>query len=346
MNSYKCTNCEHVWESQEMPFECPKCHSASIIKMGGDKDLVTTLKKYWWIIVAALLAALVVIIALPKGATRVKVKTDTETGRMEVTLKGKHALEYAVILEQNGYIEQEDSTMAHNPVIFNDLLGDYTLKVIFKGQGNAPRIRKFKSEYTFDRQREDEDETEEDVSTYIPGVDVKDSDIPKTDRPEIVKITPNPLRVKQGGTYKISIDLSPNGCNVKNAAFKIEGGDWQESNVFENLAPGSYKVYVKNIDMPDLVDESMIVLQEGYADKCPSVEEINALLPKVANEDMAAQKKFYDLLGRETKVIGDNFHPTVSTWVDQCLCVEGIRHKVVAIDCNNGKVNSITIKEK
>lgn len=349
MKTYKCTNCEHTFESEEMPFECPKCHSAAITKLGGDKNPGSAFKKYWWIIVAAIVAAIILFVAMPNGATRVKVKANSETGRMEVTVKGKHASEYKVVLRQNGIPEHEDSTTFSNTVIFNDLLGDYKLEVTYMGSGNVPKIRKFKTDYSFDRISVAVNNVEDNPvdTNIIEGVDVKPgTTIPKTDNPEIIRVNVSPKRVKKGDTYTITVQLSPHGCSVDNARFSLDGIKWQESNVFAGLAPGTYKVFAQNKDKEDLVRHTEITLQEGYSDSCPSVDEINVLLPKIANDDYNARRRLLDLLGRETKVNGaGGVFPTVSQWINQCIAVDDdVKHQVVAIDCAGGKVNSITIR--
>lgn len=351
MKSYKCTNCGNTWESQEMPFECPKCHSAAITQLGGDNNMVSTLKKYWWIIAAAVVAAVILIVALPNGATRVKVKTDTETGRMEVTIKGKHASEYRVILEQNGYIEREDSTDNNNPVVFNDLYGDYTLKISYKGTGNVPKIRKFKTEYSFDRVSNDEpSNSEADTTDFIPGLDVIKGDVPKTDRPEITRVNINPKRIKKGETYTITVLLSPHGPGLDKVQFSLDGVKYQESNVFAGLAPGNYTIYAQNKDKKDMVSSTEIPLEEPFADKCPSVDEINSLLPLIYNGDEKARTKLFNKLGRDTKLLdektnGISVYSTVSSWINQSVAVDGPQHKVVSIDCDDGKINSVTIRE-
>lgn len=346
MKSYKCTNCGNTWESQEMPFECPKCHSAAITQLGGDNNMMSTLKKYWWIIAAAVVAAVILIVALPNGATRVKVKTDTETGRMEVTLKGKHASEYRVILEQNGYVEREDSTDNNNPVVFFDLDGEYTLKISYKGTGNAPKIRKYKTEYSFDRISNDEpSNSEADTTNFIPGVDVIKGDVPKTDRPEIRLVKVNPNRIKKGETYTITVLLSPHGPGLDKVQFSLDGVKYQESNVFAGLNPGNYTIYARNKEFESLVSSTDRTLEEPFTGNCPSLDDINALLPKIASGDSKARTKFLNLLGRETKIKGSSPFPDVSNWLSDGIGVDGVKHKVVSIDCNDGKVNSITIKE-
>ena len=219
-------------------------------------------------------------------------------------------------------------------------------KVIYKGIGNVPKIRKFKTEYSFDRDSNEEPSSQEDTVEIIPGIDVKKGDVPKTDRPEIIKVSSNPLRVKKGETYTITVVLSPHGPDIDECRFSLDGINWQESNVFAGLAPGGYKIFAQNKSKEDLVCITETTLQEGFADKCPSVEEVNALLPKIANDDYNARRKLLDMLGRDTKIKGSAGYPTVSQWVNQCVEVDGVIHKVVAIDCNNGKVNSITIQDK
>lgn len=348
MKTYKCTNCEHTWESEEMPFECPKCHSATISQIGGNKnDLGATFKKYWWIIVAAVVAALVLILALPNGATRVKVKTDTETGRMEVTVKGKHASEYAVILEQNGYVERQGSTADNNPVIFDDLMGDYTLKLIYSGSGDIPKIHKFKTDYSFDRSNNNVEESDYKDDETI--VDIFDDNIivAKTDKPEIIKVETHPDRVKQGGKYSVTIRLSKHGCQVSDAEFSMDGLKYQSSNVFDNLEPGEYKFYVRNKEAgkQNLVDEKGITLQEGYSDNCPSVDDINSLLPKVAQRDREATAKLFKLVSRETKIEGAGVISDMLGLSRELVSDQSMTYKVVSIDCSGGKVNSVTVKK-
>lgn len=351
MKSYKCTNCGNTWESQEMPFECPKCHSAAITQLGGDNNMMSTLKKYWWIIAAAVVAAVILIVALPNGATRVKVKTDTETGRMEVTLKGKHASEYRVILEQNGYVEREDSTDNNNPVVFFDLYGEYTLKISYKGTGNVPRIRKFKTEYSFDRVSNDvPSNSEADTSGFVPGIDVINDEVPKTDRPEFKDLSITPKRIKKGETYTITVLLSPHGPGLDMVQFSLDGVKYQESNVFAGLTPGNYTIYAKNKKIENLISSTEIALEEPFAGKCPSVKEINDLLPKIYEGDNNARTKLMSKLGRDTKLIdaktnGISVYSTVSNWINQSVEVDGVEHEVISIDCDDGKVNSVTIKK-
>lgn len=338
MKQYKCNNCEHQWESQDEPFECPKCHSASIVEVGGKASLAETLKKYWWIIACALAAALLVILIMPKNATRVKVDADSDIGRMVITLKGKHASEYLVMLKQNDNVDKQAYTKDGNPVIFNDLQGDYVLELMYTGQGNAPKVRKYTKEYTFSIST-----TEEVTEVLGDGTIV---DVPTTPKPEIVKLEPSPKRIAEGGTYTVTIKLSPYGCPEAEAEFSMDGQNWQDKPTFSNLASGDYKFYARSKSMPDLVSDAELYLQEAHSKECLSVEKANALLSGIAKSDENAINSFYKYASRNTTVKGVDELSSVYGLVVAIREDEQVNYTITNIDCNNGKVNSITIKHK
>ena len=143
MKNYKCNSCGNEWEANDAPFECPKCRESynSISEIATRPTIWATLKKYWWVIAGAALLAIGVLLVLPSSTTQVSVDADQDMHRMEVTLHGKHAKEYMVILKQGGNIAQSGLTSENNPVIFNDLMGKYILEVMYVGQGETPKIR-------------------------------------------------------------------------------------------------------------------------------------------------------------------------------------------------------------
>ncbi len=338
MKQYRCNNCDHQWESQDVPFECPKCHSASIVEVGGKPSFADTIKKYWWIIACAVAAALLVILIMPKNATRVKVNADTEIGRMVIKIKGKHASEYLVMLKQNDNIDKQAYSKDGNPVIFNDLRGDYVLELMYTGQGEAPKVRKYQKEYSFNMAATEEAIVNDDIDT--------DLTISSTPRPEIVKLEPTPKRIAEGETYTVTIKLSPYGCSEAESEFSMDGENWQDKPSFSNLTSGDYKFYARNKKMPDLMSNAEVFLQEAHSKECLSVEKANALLPSIAKSDDKAIDTFYKYVSRNTEVKGVEEIRSAYGLIVAIREDEQVNYIITSIDCSNGKVNSITIKNK
>lgn len=336
MKKYKCNSCGNEWEAIEAPFECPKCRESynSISEVGMQITIWATLKKYWWVIAGAALLAIVVLLAIPSRATRVSVDANQEMKRMVVTLHGKHANEYMVILKQSGNIAQCGLTSESNPVIFNDLMGKYTLEVMYVGQGETPPIRSFKSEYEF-------------FDSDIDGGGGTDS-ISK--KPEIDQLDFTPKRIAQGKTYTVTVKLSFRSCPADLVEFSTDGTHWQTSPEFTKLEAGEYIFYArrKEKDLHDLCTQKEIVLQEApTSKKCITPAELNVLIEKMGSGDYEASDKarvqFKKIVGNSTPVLGVANVQSVND-METDIVGMGITYTVVEVDCEEGVLNSITIK--
>ena len=341
MKQYRCTNCENSWEAMDDPFECPKCHSANIMEVNRKPSFIDSLKRYWWILACAAVVVFLFLLLMPKDATRVIVKSYDDIGRMEVTLKGKHSNEYLVVLKQNGSIEQQAFTEDSNPVIFMDLRGDYILELLYQGKGVMPRVRKYTKEYSF-YSESDNYRNEQVIYDGIDSIEVE-----KTVKPEIVKLIPSPSRIAIGGSYSVTIVLSPYGCPVAEAQFSMDGQNWQNSPKFSNLKPGGHKFMARNKKMNDLISEKSFVLEDAVQSKeCLSVEKANSLLPGIAKGDNRSKKEFIKYAPIMTPVKGDDVIVTLYRLLLILEEDEEVNYFITDIECSNGLVESITIKAK
>lgn len=341
MKQYRCANCENSWEAMDEPFECPQCHSADIMEVNRKPSFTESIKRYWWILASAVVVVFLFIILMPKDATCVIVKAYEDIGRMEVVLKGKHSNEYLVVLKQNGSIEQQAFTADSNQVIFMDLRGDYVLELVYQGKGVMPRVRKYKKEYSF--YSEGGNYGNEQV-IYVG----KDSiEVEKTVKPEIIKLIPSPSRIAIGGSYSVTIVLSPYGCSVAEAEFSMDGQNWQNSPKFSNLKPGGHKFMARNKKMNDLISEKSFVLEDAVQSKeCLSIEKANSLLPGIAKGDSRSKNEFIKYAPIMTPVKGDDAIPTVYRLLLVLREDEAVDYFITDIECSNGLVESITIKAK
>lgn len=335
MKKYKCNSCGNEWEAIEAPFECPKCRESynSISEVGTQITIWATLKKYWWVIAGAALLAIVALLAIPSRATRVSVDANQEMKRMVITLHGKHAKEYMVILKQSGNIAQSGLTSESNPVIFNDLMGKYTLEVMYVGQGETPPIRSFKSEYEFLNSNTGDGGGTDSISK----------------KPEIDQLDFNPKRIAQGKTYTVTVKLSSRSCPANLVEFSTDGTHWQTSPEFTKLEAGEYVFYArrKEKNLHDLCTQRELVLQEAPASKkCVTPAELNALIEQMGSGDNdasdRARSKFKRIVGNSTPVLGVADVQSVNELVTDIVSM-GNPHTVVEVDCEEGVLNSITI---
>ena len=168
-------------------------------------------------------------------------------------------------------------------------------------------------------------------------------------KPEIEQLEFNPPRIAQGKTYTITVKLSKRSCPIENVEFSTDSTHWQSSPVFTKLDAGEYTIYArrKEKNLHDLYTKKEIVLQEAPNKKCVTVDELNSLIEKMAyGEGDASDKaadKFLRLVGNNTTVIGVDKVRSASD-METDIVSGGSVYTVVEIDCEDGVLNSITIK--
>ncbi len=339
MKKYRCTNCDYKWEAQDEPFECPKCHSANIESGSGGGSMGDAMKKYWWVIVAALVvAALAVFLLMPKNSTGVHVDANTEDGMMTVKLTGKHAGEYVIMLNngEKRFATSPDSTVA----VFTDLVGEYVLDLIYTGTGETPKVRDYEKKYVFPNKMEAtiEDESEN------PSIENLDETLGRTtNKPEIRRVIPTPSRISKGESYKITVELSKQGCTVAEAEFSLDNSTWQKSPVFTGLEPGNYVIYARNASNTKLTHSTSILLDEPGAGKCLSESDVNKLLEGIANYDDKAQIELKKYVTNSTPVKGAeaDFITTAQGLISETS--GELKYRVTAVQCNGKKIESLTV---
>lgn len=339
MKKYRCTNCDYRWEAQDEPFECPKCHSASIESGGGGGSFVDAMKKFWWLIVCGVaVAAVAVFLMIPRTSTRVSVNADTENGTMTVKLSGKHAGEYVIMLNdgERRFATSPDST----EVFWDNLTGEYTLSLVYMGTGEAPKVHEFESHYTFASMFERiAEEMEEETGV---NQEVDNSKVGRlSDKPSISTVK----LVAQGGEYTATVVLGNHGCTVQEAEFSIDGQEWVKSNVFRNLKPGEYRFYARNASNPALTHDVAYNLEQPVDNRCISAADVNSFLTKMENkmEYSKVRDALYKKISRGTKVEGN---PDIADLQDLVNDPERSSWTVTAVNCVNGKVVSLTIAKK
>lgn len=350
MKKYKCSVCGNQWEAMETPFECPKCHSASISGGSANSGFAGAIKKFWWVFVAILVVAIAAVFAItPNNKTHVNVTADTENGALTVKLSGKHAGEYLITIN---YGEQQFRTSPDaTEHTFNNLHGECLLELLYIGTGDAPKINDYEKNFTF---KEMVDERVVVSNTDDRGMvnvgNIGQSLGKLTNSPEIEKATPMPSRINKGEKYVVTIKLGSHGCSVKEAEFSMDNINWQKEPVFKNLDPGIYVFYARNAENPDLVDERRITLQAPAATtKSMTAAEINTLLGTIVKggkEGDDARKTLLDNINAATPVHCEqdskikNLRSLVS---DVFTHRKEYRYRVESVNSNGKTIESLTV---
>lgn len=343
MKKYRCTNCDYKWEAQDEPFECPKCHSANIESGTGGGSFGDAIKKYWWVIVAALAVAVVaVFLLLPKNSTRVTVKANYDERSLTVKLSGKHAGEYQIMLN-NG--ERVFTTSEGNTEhTFTNLIGEYTLDVLYMGTGETPKLHSFDKVYTFDNPFDMSGKESDGEEGGSGVVDYEKTVGRVSPYPEIRQTKPTPGRIAQGETYKVKIVLGAQGCPEEECEFSMDNKTWQKSSTFSDLQPGSYTFYARSIANPNYMSESDCILEPPTLG-CPKIDDLNVLLQKASAQNSEADKaikKLRSYIDDNTTVKGLESENIIKA-TELFRELEDHQFKATNIECSGKKIMSITV---
>ena len=343
MKKYRCTICDYRWEAQDEPFECPKCHSANIESGTGGGSIGDAMKKFWWVIVAALaVAALAVFLLLPKNSTGVTVKANYDERSLTVKLSGKHAGEYQIVLNNGEQVFNTSEELTEHT--FTNLIGEYTLDILYMGVGETPKLRSFDKVYTFDNPFEKNDKGDEGEGNSGGVVDYEKTIGRVSPYPEIRQTKPIPNRIAQGETYKVKVILGAQGCPEEECEFSMDKKTWQKSSTFSDLQPGSYTFYARSIAKPTYISESDCILEPPTLG-CPKIDDLNALLQKASAQNSEADKaieKLRSYIDDNTTVKGlesDNFTKATELFRE----LEDHQFKATDIECSGKKIMSITV---
>lgn len=261
---YKCKDCEHIFESDQTVFECPQCGGTNIVEVGNP---FTKYKKP--IIIVSVIIAILLLwkIIVPDGSTIVTVKYNQGSQKLEVELDGEQVDQYNIIVTRDGS-EFSTKKFKGKPVNFNfNVPGEYRLQVKFAGKGKIPEISKYNKGPWI-------------IEPSIPG-----------DEPIGIQ-TPQILEVKilktntQSKTYSVKIITDVKVVPLIDSEFSIDNSSFQSSDVFNNLNPGFYTFYVRNIKDNSLTHQFQFNLPPPPTSL--SDAELNQLLKRIANGDTQA----------------------------------------------------------
>lgn len=319
MNKYKCLNpkCNHIWSSEDEPFECPSCHNSEFDRIGGS-GFSSFAKRWWWI--GAVLIILIFIMSLCSGgsSTTVTVKPDYSLRRLTVNIKGQSKDDYKIILRKDGIIFGEKSKK--EKAQFTDLEGTYVLDIQYIGSGKLPKLKPFLHVFNFTKQPQ----------APVP--------------PQITNIEQNPFKLtKSIKTYTIIIITDTTTLPVNDTEFSSDGINWNKSNVFRNIKAGTSTFYVRHARASSLTDSKQITLDPFVPTPPPSISELSSLLKEIASGNQDALDKFKHILGNHMKVNGVNLIKDVQSLSNDAF-INGTNYKVTKIEADsNGDISSITV---
>jgi hypothetical protein len=313
---YKCIDCSHIWETNEDAFECPECHNINFQEIGGN-GIGSIMKKYWWL--GVILLGLIFVIRCCSGCSDnegIKVTTERENNRLIVKLEGKQNNEYSMVLRKDGVVyDKIEKKTKHT---FSNLEGTYTLDITYIGKNTPPpKINKSHWEFTFEKP-------------------------PKA--PEITGIKKTPYELtKKVKVYTVTIKTNSSAVPLNETEFSKDGTNWQNSNVFNNVAPGNYTFYARNKNNISLTDERQCPLGPYTPTSLPTIPQLNTLLNKIADCDEKATDEMRSNLGNNLKVKGVSNINNVQELIIDAFCTN--KYTVTNIELNSdGDVLSITVK--
>lgn len=265
---YKCKDCEHVFESDQTVFECPQCGGTNIVEQGG------FFKKHKILIVifSVILGVLVLFnICTNNNKTTVNVKYDPASQRLEVELKGAKVNEYNIILTREGELFTTQRFRDKSLKFTFNVPGEYRLQVKYIGSGQMPELSTFPK-----------------GPWIVPPPETGGGGDEGNNTPQIVEIKILNANT-QSRTYSVKVVTDVNAVSLSDTEFSIDNSSFQSSDVFNNLNPGFYTFYVRNIKNNSLVHQSHYNLPTPPdAPKPLSDAELNQLLKKIANGDTQA----------------------------------------------------------
>lgn len=315
MKKYKCLNpaCGHTWDSDSDPFECPACQGTDIIVEPKPKWL-----KYLLIGGGILIALILLLKTCPDGKTTVKTNADQTTSKLTVSIDGEYKNEYKIILRKDGIVHGERSK--RDKAVFSDLDGTYSLDIQFVGTGKLPQINSFQKTFTFTKP-------------------------PKApEAPQITNLTKTPDKLTNTvKVYTVTITTDAGIVSLSETEFSKDGEQWQSSNVFKNLSPGTYTFYARNTRDESQQDLKQLVLDIFVPTPPPTIAQLNALLSEIATYNDIATDNMRRLLGNNLPVKGV---PNINNVQQLITDVNNGKHyQVIAIDLNSyNDIVSITVR--
>lgn len=318
MAKYKCQNpdCNHIWEAEEEPFECPACQGSDFIALGGRTKWLS-----WLGIAAGTVVLLIILIKVIIGGsgTTITAKADYNRCTLTVKIKGKHSKAYDIILRKDGVVHGRVAQKA--ATTFSNLEGTYALDVRFIGKGKLPKINAYPKIYTFSR----------------PAA--------APEAPQIIALRPTPAKLTNSNqTYTVIVITDTAIVPLKETEFSKDGVNWQRAGSFKELKAGTYTFMARNTRDKSLQDTQTIELAKFAPQSPPTVEELNALLKGIAKGQDIDGDTLEEKVGAETKVNGvnkiDNVHDLIIYAFGEKL------YQVTAMDVANNIIVSITVEQR
>lgn len=317
MAKYKCQNpdCNHIWEAEEEPFECPACQGSDFIALGGRTKWLS-----WLGIAAGTVVLLIILIkAIDRNDTTITAKADYNRCTLTVKIEGKHSKEYDIILRKDGVVH--GSVSQKETKTFSNLEGTYALDVRFVGKGKLPEINTYPKIYTF----------------------AKPAASPEA--PQIIALRPTPAKLANSNqTYTVIVITDTAIVPLKETEFSIDGISWQRTVSFKGLKAGTYTFLARNTRDKSLQDSTTLELAKFEPKPLPTKEELNALLARIANQDDGALDEFLYKVGVDTEVKGVNKISTANELANDAY--QQHLYYVTDRDVVDNTIVSITVKQK
>ena len=317
MAKYKCQNpdCNHIWEADEEPFECPACQGSDFIALGGRTKWLN------WLGIAAgtvvLLIILIKVIIAGSGTT-ITAKADYNRCTLTVKIEGKHSKEYDIILRKDGVVH--GSVSQKETKIFSNLEGTYALDVRFRGKGKLPKINTYPKIYTFSR----------------PAA--------APEAPQIIALRPTPAKLTNSNqTYTVIVITDTAIVPLKETEFSKDGVNWQRAGSFKDLKAGTYTFMARNTRDKSLQDATAVELAKFEPKPLPTKAELNAWLNGIAKRRQSDLDELVDRVGGSTKVKGVDNVSTVSELANEAY-IQKRSFQVADMAVVNNSIVSITVK--
>ena len=318
---YKCKDCEHVFESDQTVFECPQCGGTNIVEQGcffrKHKKLI--------VIFSVILGVLLLFnICTNNNKTTVNVKYDPTSQKLEVELKGAKVDEYNVIITRDGDVFTTQKFKDKSLKFIFNVPGEYRLQVKYIGSGKMPEL-----------------------STFPKGPWIVQP--PKPGDEPIGIQTPQILEVKilktntQSKTYSVKIITDVKVVPLIDSEFSIDNSSFQSSDVFNNLNPGFYTFYARNIRDNSLIHQFQFNLPPISPPTSISDAELNNLLRKIANGDTNAFDRWRKEVDGSQPLPVSGAQSISNSYELVIDAAQGNNHRVRTSRDTNDRIISITV---